>query len=97
MRRRDTLPRALFPLETRPPNLDSQPRPPSLPRSSPRCSKLVSLDLGGCKHLATDASLVTLAQHCPGLRSLNLRFCEQLSDDAVNAVYRHCLNVQVRR
>ena len=57
----------------------------------------MSLDLGGCKHLATDASLVTLAQQCPGLRSLNLRFCEQLSDDAVNAVYRHCLNVQVRR
>ena len=93
---RATLRRARFPLATRPPDLASQPRPPSLFLPL-RCSKLVSLDLGGCKHLATDASLVTLAQHCPGLRSLNLRFCEQLSDDAVNAVYRHCLNVQVRR
>ena len=61
------------------------------------CPKLLSLDLGGCRHLVTDPALLELASSCPLLRSLNLRFCEQLSDDAVNAVYRHCLNVQVRR
>ena len=57
----------------------------------------MSLDLGGCKHLATDASLVTLAQHCPGLRSLNLRFCEQVSEEAIERVQSLCVNVQVRR
>ena len=61
------------------------------------CSKLLSLDLGGCKHLVTDPSLLELAHKCGHLRSLNLRFCEQVSEAAIEEVQRQCVNVQVRR
>ena len=40
---------------------------------------ILSLDLGGCKHLVTDSALLALAHACPDLRSLNLRFCDQVS------------------
>ena len=45
----------------------------------------------------TDPSLLTLARSCPDLRSLNLRFCELVSEDAIQQVQAHCVNVQVRR
>lgn len=61
------------------------------------CSKLLSLDLGGCKKLVTDSSLIYLAQCCPALRSLNLRFCELVTEKAITAVHDQCVNVQVRR
>ena len=60
-------------------------------------AKLLSLDLGGCKHLVTDASLLVLANSCPALRSLNLRFCELVTDCAIQQVHAACVNVQVRR
>jgi len=53
--------------------------------------------LGGCKHLVTDNSLLNLAQACPDLRSLNLRFCELVSEAAIASVQAKCVNVQVRR
>lgn len=61
------------------------------------CSQLQSLDLGGCKFEVTDAGLQAIAQHCASLRSINLRFCEQVTDVGVEAVQRACVNVQVRR
>eukprot|EP00965_Chrysotila_dentata_P190075 6173670-Pleurochrysis_carterae.AAC.1 len=42
------------------------------------CPKLQSLDVGSCKSLVTDKALVVLAAKCSSLRSLNLRFCEQV-------------------
>jgi hypothetical protein len=61
------------------------------------CPHLQSLDLGGCKKLITDAGLRTIAEHCAALRSINLRFCESITDEGVLAVQEACVNVQVRR
>ena len=61
------------------------------------CPHILSLDLGGCKHLVTDQSLLTLATKCPDLRSLNLRFCELVSEEMIDKVQELCVNVQVRR
>jgi hypothetical protein len=61
------------------------------------CPRLLSLDLGGCKHLVSDPSLLLLARACPALRSLNLRFCELVSEAAIDEVQACCVNVQVRR
>ena len=40
---------------------------------------------------------MAIAEHCPGLRSINLRFCERVTTAAVEAVQEACVNVQVRR
>ena len=61
------------------------------------CPRLLSLDLGGCRQLVADGSLLNLAHSCPLLRSLNLRFCEHVSEDAIKQVQAVCVNVQVRR
>ena len=61
------------------------------------CRHLQSLDLGGCKHRITDAGLLAIAKHCAGLRSINLRFCELVTNVGVRAVQHACVNVQVRR
>ena len=69
----------------------------SLHSIADHCPHILSLDLGGCKHLVTDEALLQLARSCADLRSLNLRFCEQVSEAAIDAVHRYCVNVQVRR
>lgn len=61
------------------------------------CPHLQSLDLGGCKLEITDVGLQAIAEHCAALRSINLRFCERVTDVGVEAVQRACVNVQVRR
>jgi len=67
------------------------------PRCAQACPHLQSLDLGGCKRLVTDVGLNAIARHCQGLRSINLRFCEHVTDEGVLAVQQACINVQVRR
>ena len=61
------------------------------------CAGILSLDLGGCKHLVIDSALLALAAACKDLRSLNLRFCELVSEGAIEQVQAQCVNVQVRR
>jgi len=66
------------------------------------CPRLQSLDLGGQpgsgQRLATDAGLLELAAACHGLRSLNIRYCSDVSAEAVERIKDLlCANVQVRQ
>ena len=38
----------------------------------------------------TDASLRALARHCPKLKTLNVRACEQISEEAIAALEASC-------
>lgn len=66
------------------------------------CPRLQSLDLGASpnssQRLATDEGLIVLARHCRGIRSLNVRYCQFVSAEAIEKVKALlCANVQVRR
>ena len=52
-------------------------------------ASLTSLDVSACYKL-TDASVVAVAEHCPGLMSLIVYECRNLTDASVVAVAEHC-------
>ena len=60
------------------------------------CPRLLSLDLGGDKYIIDDETLLHHAQSCADLRSLNLRFCEMVTPEAIQQVYQLCVNISVR-
>ena len=53
---------------------------------------LTGLDVSYCEKL-TDASVVAVAKHCPGLTSLVVSDCKNLTDTSVVAVAELCLGL----
>lgn len=48
--------------------------------------------MSGCDG-RTDAAIVAVAQGCPNLTHLDVRYCKQLTDKAIVAVAQHCPNL----
>ncbi|KAH9101728.1 hypothetical protein LEN26_005888 [Aphanomyces euteiches] len=56
-------------------------------------SELREIDLGQCK--ITDATLVSLAQHCPRLEVVRLRWCSEITDAGILRLASHCSRLRV--
>ncbi|KAH9090048.1 hypothetical protein Ae201684P_014803 [Aphanomyces euteiches] len=56
-------------------------------------AKLREIDLGQCK--ITDATLVSLAQHCPRLEVVRLRWCSEITDAGILRLASHCSRLRV--
>ena len=68
------------------------------PRPSRPPDPLTHCGVGSGQRLATDAGLLELAAACHGLRSLNIRYCSDVSAEAVERIKDLlCANVQVRQ
>ncbi|KAF0689499.1 Aste57867_19056 [Aphanomyces stellatus] len=65
----------------------------ALVASSSSLSDLRELDVGQCK--ITDATLFSLAQTCPRLDVVRLRWCRQLTDAGLTRLAAHCPNLRV--
>eukprot|EP00252_Welwitschia_mirabilis_P011536 TRINITY_DN257_c0_g1_i2.p1 TRINITY_DN257_c0_g1~~TRINITY_DN257_c0_g1_i2.p1 ORF type:complete len:325 (-),score=42.46 TRINITY_DN257_c0_g1_i2:532-1506(-) len=55
-----------------------------------KCKKLIYLNLCGCVRAATDRALQALAQNCHDLQSLNLGWCEKVTDVGVTSLAKGC-------
>ncbi|XP_074589107.1 F-box protein SKP2A-like [Curcuma longa] len=54
------------------------------------CRKLKKLNLCGCVRAATDTALQSISHHCSQLQSLNLGWCESVSDKGVTSLASGC-------
>jgi hypothetical protein len=53
-----------------------------------RCVNLESFEFHGKS--ITDDSIVTLAKHCSNIQKLNLKYCDKISDTAINEIVKRC-------
>jgi F-box/leucine-rich repeat protein 2/20 len=52
------------------------------------CPRLILVSLRASR--TTDAGLIALAQHCSGLRSVDLSYCQDIADDGVVVLAQRC-------
>ena len=61
------------------------------------CPCLLSIDIGDCGRPypeVTDYTLQSIAEHCTGLQSLSLSFCEDITDTDLITISEHCSNLK---
>ena len=64
----------------------------SISHVAQNCLKLRSFDAGKCN--ITDSGLHTIGVHCPQLRKLSIKGCDQVSDAGVQSIAAQCCSLQ---